>query len=144
MRRVIFRSDGNVTKAAKILKVSSSDLRRLTWRHPTLIMDALERVHCMIDKAESKLREALDGDHAERSLRAALFILSHNDVARERGWGRHGGGDRYDAPPPAAAPTAVIWGDGSRIYRPPLPSAPEARRAALAEPGSASEADRIH
>jgi hypothetical protein len=107
-------------------------------------MDALENVHRMIDKAERKLLEALDGDHAERSLRAALFILSHNDVARERGWCRHRGGDRYDAPSPAAAPTVVIWGDGSRIYRPPLPSAPEARRAALAEPGPASEADRIH
>jgi hypothetical protein len=57
----LFKHDGNVTKAAKALKVSSSDLRRLTWRHPTLVMDALEHAHRMIDKAEERLREALYG-----------------------------------------------------------------------------------
>ena len=39
VRRALFKADGNVTKAAKALKVSSADLRRLTWRHPKLIMD---------------------------------------------------------------------------------------------------------
>jgi hypothetical protein len=77
VRRVMFRSDGNVTRAAKALKVSSADLRRLTWRNPTLIMDALEQAHRLVDKAEEKLRAALYGDHQERSLRAATFILSH-------------------------------------------------------------------
>jgi hypothetical protein len=51
----------------------------------TLIMDALEHAHRMVDKAEEKLLAALDGDHAERSLRASLFILSHSAAARERG-----------------------------------------------------------
>ena len=59
VRRALFRADGNVTKAAKALKVNSADLRRLTWRHPTLIMDALEHAHRMIDKAEENLRQAL-------------------------------------------------------------------------------------
>ena len=44
-------------------------------------MDALELAHRRVDKAEEKLLAALDGDHPERSLRASLFILSHNDVA---------------------------------------------------------------
>jgi hypothetical protein len=88
-------------------------LRRLTLRHPTLVMDALERAHRLVDEAEAKLRKALRGDHLERSLRASLFILSHGSAARERGWGRHGGArdGSYDAP--AAAPTVVIWAGDS-------------------------------
>jgi hypothetical protein len=145
VRRALFKADGDVTRAAKSLKVKSADLRRLTWRHPTLIMDALEHAHRLVDRAESKLRQALDGDHAERSLRAATFILSHSSAARERGWGRHGGGyDDVYSPSPAAAPVVVIWGDGSPVYRSPLPSVPEARAAALAETDPASEVDWIH
>ena len=66
--------------------MKSGDLRRLTWRHPKLIMDALERVHRQIDKAERKLSEALDDAKADRADRAAMFILSHSAAARERGW----------------------------------------------------------
>jgi hypothetical protein len=147
VRRALFRADGNVTKAAKSLKVSSADLRRLTWRHPKLIMDALERVHCMIDKAEENLRKALRGDHPDRALRASLFILSHSSVARERGWYRHGGGF-YDAdPPPASPPTIVIWQGDLPGYRPLAPSIPEARAALNSASSSsdfATDADRVH
>ena len=59
VRKALFRADGNVTVAAKSLKVSSSDLRRLTQRHPTLLLDALEMAHRQVDKAERKLSEAL-------------------------------------------------------------------------------------
>ena len=125
VRRVMFRADGNVTKAAKILKVSSSDLRRLTWRHPTLIMDALEHAHRMVDQAESKLREALDSDNLERSLRAATFVLSHSRAARERGWGRSAGS--CDADSPQQTTIVVRWDGDSPGYRPPLRAAPGAR-----------------
>ena len=114
VRRALFKADGNITQAAKALKVKSADLRRLTWRHPTLIMDALEHAHRMVDKAEEKLIAALDGDHPERSLRASLFILSHSAAARERGWGRHGGDSDYLYSPPAAAPVVVIWQGDAR------------------------------
>ena len=127
VRRALFKADGNVTKAAKLLKVKSADLRRLTWRHPTLIMDALEQAHRMVDKAESKLLEALDGDHPERSLRASLFILSHSSAARGRGWCRHGDDSDYLYSPPAAGPITVIWqGDAALGYRSPAPNIPEA------------------
>ena len=65
VRRALFKADGNVTRAAKSLKVSSADLRRLTWRHPKLILDALENAHRLVDKAEENLLKALDGDHAD-------------------------------------------------------------------------------
>jgi hypothetical protein len=147
VRRALFKADGNVTKAAKSLKVSSADLRRLTWRHPKLIMDALERVHCMIDKAEENLRKALRGDHPERSLRASLFILSHSPVARERGWGRHGGDSGYDYSPPPAAALTVVWQGDSLGYRPLSPAAPEARASSTAAPslsGDSLKDERVH
>jgi hypothetical protein len=140
VRRALFKAEGNVTRAAKSLKVPSSDLRRLTWRHPTLIMDALEEAHCLVDRAESKLREVLYSDHPERSLRAATFILSHHRAAtfilshhraaRERGWSRHGGApfDGVYSLPRAAGPTVAMWAGDSLGYRPLEPATPEARR----------------
>ena len=135
VRKAFFEADGNVTRAARVLKVPSADLRRLTQRHPKLVMDALELAHRRVDKAEAKLLEALDGDHVERSLRASLFILSHSAAARERGWARHGGGtgDLY-SPPPAATPTVVIWAGDAPGYRPLAPNVPEARRLAADGP----------
>ena len=53
VRRALFKADGNVTRAAKSLKVSSADLRRLTWRHPKLILDALELVYLLIRRYRS-------------------------------------------------------------------------------------------
>jgi hypothetical protein len=145
VRRVMFKADGNVTRAAKALKVSAADLRRLTWRHPKLIMDALEQAHRLVDKAEEKLLKALDGDHAERSLRASLFILSHSSVARERGWSRHGDHhDLYSRPPSAAVPTVVIWAADAPGYRPLAPNIPEARRSVEAPSDLVTAVDRVH
>jgi hypothetical protein len=145
VRRALFKADGNITRAAKSLKVSSADLRRLTWRHPTLIMDALEHAHRLVDKAEENLLKALDGDHADRALRASLFILSHSAAARERGWCRHSGVGYDD--PPTAAPTLVLWAGDAPGYRPLSPGVPEARRSADADaspPTEFAENGQVH
>jgi hypothetical protein len=128
VKRALFKHEGNVSKAARRLRVNSLDLRRLCWARHELVALALEHAHRLVDKAEEKLIAALDGDHPERSLRASLFILSHSSAARERGWGRHGGDSGYDySPPAAAAPVAVIWQGDAAGYRPLSPAAPEAR-----------------
>jgi hypothetical protein len=143
--RVLVKHRANVSAAAKALKVSSSDLRRLTWSHPRLIELALEEAHRLVDRAEAKLREALDGDHADRALAAATYILSHSSAARERGWCRAGGGrDAWESPPPAATVIVQWASEGSAGYRPLAPNVPEARAAALAETDPASEVDWIH
>jgi hypothetical protein len=144
VRKALFKADGNVTVAAKALKVKSADLRRLAWRHPKLIMDALERVHREIDKAEAKLREALDGDHKDRALAAAFFILRHSAAARERGWSRAGSGRDAWEPPPPAATVLVQWAsETSGGYRPLAPNVPEARLASSSS-GLAADDDRVH
>jgi hypothetical protein len=83
VKRALFKHEGNISLAARTLKVNSFELRRC-WAKYELIALALEHAHRLVDKAEQKLTEALDGDHAERSLRAAMFVLSHSDAARER------------------------------------------------------------
>jgi hypothetical protein len=144
VRRALFRADGNVTRAAKALKVNSVDLRRLTQRHPTLIMDALEQAHRLVDCAEAKLREALAGENKDRALAAATYILSHSAAARERGWSRHSASPSLDGLSFAAAPITVIWagGDMPSGYRPSAPNVPEAR--ALFSSGDSAEDERFH
>jgi hypothetical protein len=133
--RVLVKHRANVHAAARELNVPSGDLRKLTWSHPRLVELALEEAERLVDRAEARVREALDGDHAERSLRAAMFILSHSAPARERGWGPHGGG-RYDAPPTAGA-VIVQWAGGMPSgYRPASPNVPEARRQSLVDQAS--------
>jgi hypothetical protein len=83
----------------------------------------------MVDKAERKLRAALDGDHGERSLRAAFFILSHSAAARERGWGRARGSTGFDDIDPPPAPIRVIWTGDLPGYQPTGAAIPEARAA---------------
>ncbi len=135
----------NVHAAARELNVPSADLRKLTWSHPRLVEVALEEAERLVDRAEAKLNEALDGDHKDRALSAAMFILRHHRAAAVRGWSQHGGSDDVYDPPPAAAPTVVIWaGDMPAGYKPGLPDAPEARRSALVEADLASDDDRIH
>ena len=94
----LIKHHANVRAAARELKVPSGDLRQLTWSHPRLIELALEEAERLVDRAEERVREALDGANPDRALSAATFILSHHRAARERGW---------SAPPAATAPTTI-------------------------------------
>ena len=131
VRRALFKADGNITKAAKSLKVKSADLRRLTWRHPKLIMDALERVHCHDRQGRGEFSQGAPRRSSGAVVAGGLFILSHSACGSGAwlvsSWRRF---SDYDySPPPAAAPTVVIWaGDMPPGYRPSLPAVPEARR----------------
>jgi hypothetical protein len=136
--RVLMKHHANVRAAARELEVPSGDLRKLTWSHPRLIEVALEEAERLIDRAESKLSEALDGDHPDRALSAATFILSHHRAARERGWQRAGGDSACDYSPPQTI--KVCWLGDSHGYQPALPAAPEERMRQVS--ASSSPADR--
>lgn len=148
VKRALFKHEGNISKAARALRVNSLELRRLCWTHYELVALALEHAHRLCDEAEENLRKALRGDHPDRALSAATFILSHHRVARERGWGRHSGDSGYDYSPPPAAALTVVWaGDMPVGYRPPVPSVPEARRSADTPSSSSVDSDgngRVH
>jgi hypothetical protein len=130
VKRALFKHEGNVAAAAKTLGVDSIDLRRLCWAKYELVELALEMAHRIVDRAQARLIEALNGEHPERRLRAALFVLSHSAAARERGWCR-GSSDIYAADPPPA-PTVAIWAGDLPGYRPVSSAIPEARAAAAA------------
>ena len=139
----LIKHHANVRAAARELDVPSGDLRKLTWSHPRLIELALEEAERLVDRAEERIREALDGDHPDRALSAATFILSHHRAARERGWSRSSSaGSSYDAynddPPPQTI--KICWLGDSHGYPPPLPAAPGERMRQVS--ASSSPADR--
>ena len=139
----LVKHHANVSAAARELNVPSGDLRKLTWSHPRLIELALEEAERLIDRAEERVREALDGDHPERALQASIYVLSHHRVARERGWSRSSAaGSSYDAraddPPPATI--KVCWLGDAPGYPMPLPAAPEERMRQVS--AASSPADR--
>ena len=108
-----------------------------------LVELALEEAERLIDRAETKVREALDGDHKDRALAAAFFVLRHSAAARDRGWSRAGGGDAGEPPPPTA-PVIVQWAGGTTGgYRPLAPNVPEARLGPR-HLGFAADDDRVH
>jgi hypothetical protein len=124
----LVKHHANVSAAARELNVPSGDLRKLTWSHPRLIELALEEAERLIDRAEERVREALDGDHPERALQASIYVLSHHRVARERGWGRSSApGSSYDAHADDPPPVKVCWLGDAPGYSMPLPAAPEER-----------------
>jgi hypothetical protein len=153
--RVLVKHHANVRAAARELQVPSGDLRKLTWSHPRLVELALEEAERLVDRAEERIQEALDGDHPDRALSAATFILSHHRAARERGWRRSSSaGSSYDAynddPPPQTI--KVCWLGDSHGYQPVLPATPEERMrqvSAASSPADRRDADapntgRVH
>ena len=138
VERVLIKHRANVRAAARELEVPSGDLRKLTWSHPRLIELALEEAERLVDRAEERVREALDGANPDRALSAATFILSHHRAARERGWQRAGGDSACDYSPPQTI--KVCWLGDSHGYPPPLPAAPGERMRQVS--ASSSPADR--
>jgi hypothetical protein len=150
VERALIKHHANVRAAAAELKVPSGDLRKLTWSHPKLIELALEEAERLVDRAEERIQEALDGDDPDRALSAAMFILSHHRAARERGWGRSSyAGSSYDDPPPRTI--KVCWLGDSHGYEPALSAPPveRMRPVSAAAPADRRDADapdtgRVH
>jgi hypothetical protein len=151
IERALIKHHASVRAAALELEVPSGDLRKLTWSHPRLIELALEEAELLVDRAEERIREALHGDHPDRALSAATFILSYHRVARERGWSRSSyAGSSYDDPPPQTI--KVCWLGDSHGYAPALPDPPVERMrqvSAASSPADRRDADapdtgRVH
>lgn len=86
-RTAIWRCDGNVTRAAELIKVSTQRLRTFIKNHDRLRREVEEASEQLIDKAEDVVREALsDPDRADQMAR---FVLQTK--GRSRGWGNGSG-----------------------------------------------------
>jgi hypothetical protein len=148
VERLLVKHHANVSAAARELDVPSGDLRKLTWSHPGLIELALEEAERLVDRADERVREALDGDHPDRALQASIYVLTHHRAARERGWSRSSAAGSDDPPP---AIIKVCWLGDAPGYPNPLPAALEEgmRQVSASSPADRRDADgpddaRVH
>ena len=85
--RQLTRVSGNVSKAAKVLKVPTPDLRLLVYAQPELLDAALEAEELVIDAAQAQVFAALRGGPMRRRVRAAGLFLRATAQGRRRGFG---------------------------------------------------------
>jgi hypothetical protein len=74
--RVLAKHYGHIPSAARELRVSPVDLRRLTWAKPHLLDEAHEEMELVVIRANAELIEALYSDDPRRQMWASDRILS--------------------------------------------------------------------
>ena len=86
-RTAIWRTRGNVSEAALLLKVTSLRLRSFIKRSPFLLREMEEAKEQLVDIAETVVEEALtDEEDKSRRDTMARYVLN-SSVAKARGWG---------------------------------------------------------
>lgn len=106
-RTAIWRSSGNITRAAEILKVPPARLRALVKRSEYLLREVEEAREQVVDMAEDVVKEALsDPDRADAMAR---FVLSTQ--GKQRGWGNASGGPSVNIK--TTGNVVFQWQDGS-------------------------------
>lgn len=116
-RTAIWRSKGNITEAAKILKTSSLRLRRFVASSPRLTEEQREAQDILMDKSEAQIADALDDkDDKIRADNAAKFVLTN--LGARRGYGTKGASITLK-PGEGRGSFKVTWGDGEEFGPPP-------------------------
>jgi hypothetical protein len=86
VRAALWHGAGNVTRAAKLLKVSPARLGHYLRRMPALREERLLAAEMIVDRAEGVILDAMaDTDDPVRQDNAARFVLER--IGRARGWG---------------------------------------------------------
>lgn len=112
-RTAIWRANGNITVAAKLLKVPSLRMRRFVNNSPFLKAEVDEAAEQLVDKAEQVIAEALDDkeDTGRRDAAARLVLQSRG---KGRGWGT-GSTSSVNINNNVSGNIVIQWGDGSDI-----------------------------
>lgn len=112
-RTALWRCNGNVTDAARLLKVRSDRLRKFVKNSPYLSAQLVEAQETLKDLAEANVRDALmDQDDAARRDAMSRFVLTN--LGTDRGYGQKGpnkGSVQF-------GDIKISWGDGSDIGQP--------------------------
>jgi hypothetical protein len=96
--RTLAKHYGDIPAAARELKVSEPDLRRLTWARPGVLEEARDRCEEVVARAWGALIEALYSDDPRRQMWASDKIMSswlardHPLAPARRGRGVEAGG----------------------------------------------------
>jgi hypothetical protein len=88
IEQTLIENCGCVAAAARVLGVSSVDLRRLVASRPLLGDAVFEGVERALDAAEQTLLDGLDHENPMTRLRAATYFLRLSADGRRRGWRR--------------------------------------------------------
>jgi hypothetical protein len=114
-RTAIWRSSGNITRAAEKLKVPPARLRSVVKGSDYLKRELEEAKECLLDTAEDVVRDALgDEENPGRQDQMARFVLQTQ--GKNRGWGNGSGGPSVNIN--NAGKVVFQWADGTSIAGP--------------------------
>ena len=115
-RTALWMTRGNITKAAKVMKVPSDRFRRFVRSSPRLSATVEEAQETLLDMAEEQVAEALeDTEDTVRADSMAKFVLTN--LGARRGYGTKGSGVTLK-PGAGSGSFTISWGDGSDISQP--------------------------
>lgn len=116
-RTALWRCNGNVSRAAALLKVTSMRLRNVVRKSPRLTREVDEARQRRIDKAEEIVDEALDDDQDKnRRDSMARFVLK-SENASERGY-TTGGKGPLGGIPIGEGQITITWKNGANVSSP--------------------------
>jgi hypothetical protein len=122
-RTAIWMVRGNITEAAKILKVTPLRLRKFVTKSPYLSAEMQEAKDQLVDIAENVVYDALtDEDDKGRKDTMARYVLTSQGKAR--GWGSASSA-AVKINNAAGGTIVVQWEDGTSFGDPPAPTAEE-------------------
>jgi hypothetical protein len=110
-RTAIWMASGNITEAAKLLKITSLRLRTFIKKSPYLTAEMQEAADRLVDIAESNVYDALT-DELDPSRRDTMSRFVLTNIGKHRGWGSTGQGG-VTVKNSAGGTIVVQWADGS-------------------------------
>lgn len=113
-RTAIWKCEGNITKAAQMLKCSPLRLRTFVRKSQYLSREMDEAREQLVDTSEDIVREALEDeeDKGRRDM-MAKFVLG-SQFARQRGWGGSGAAN-VKVNNSNGGMVVIQWEDGTRF-----------------------------
>lgn len=110
-RTALWTCRGNVTSAAKLLKVPAQRLRALVKSSRRLSREIEEAREVLMDISESNIYEALTDD-TDPGRRDSMSRYVMSTIGKARGFGTGNNGVTINSP---KGPMVITWGDGSSI-----------------------------
>jgi hypothetical protein len=113
-RTAIWLSAGNITEAAKVLKVTSIRLRNFVKKSPYLTSEIQEAADRLVDLAEANVLDALiDTEDASRRDTMSRFVLTN--IGKSKGWGTGVSGHSLSVKNSSGGTIIVQWADGTQL-----------------------------
>lgn len=111
-RTAIWMASGNITDAAKILKVTTIRLRQFVKKSAYLTAEMQESAEQLVDIAEKNVKDALlDEQDPSRRDTMSRFVLTN--IGKSRGWGSGNSAGSLNVKNSPGGTLIVQWADGT-------------------------------